>query len=77
MSYQDKKDQLKGLLTKSPETPQQKIQPLKNNNLYHLNCWIQNDLARQLKQLALDTNQSIKDITETALKEYLERNESV
>lgn len=70
MSYQDKKDLLKGLIQNAPATPVQKITPVKKQS-YHLNLHIPHQLEIQVKTKAIHTGKSIKQIVIDALNQYL------
>ena len=67
------KEQLQGLINQAPATPVQRVNPVREDKGYHCNFWIDSALEKQLKQYALDHSMSIKEVCETALRNYLER----
>lgn len=72
MSYQEKKNQLKGLIKNAPETPVQRISPVKKGD-WHLNIWLDSGTEMRVKTYALHSKKSIKEITTEALEEYLSK----
>lgn len=76
-TYDNKKNSLKDLLKNVPPTPVQKVVEVKENKQWHLNCWIDNELGKRVKQEALNQGKSIKEITVEALENYLEQSERV
>lgn len=77
MEKLDIKNQLQGLIDKSPETPTQKVQTIKSKEAYHINAYISSDLEYTIKHHCLLHKITIKEFLEIALKEYLERSERV
>ena len=61
------KEQLQGLISQAPATPVQKVNPIKTDRAYHLNCWLDGEQEKELKQYALDHDLSIKETVLRAL----------
>ena len=75
MSYQDKKDLLKGMIQNAPAPPVQKVTPVKKQS-YHLNLHIPRQLEIQVKTKALHSGKSIKQVVIDALNRYLAEDDS-
>ncbi|MBO0952977.1 hypothetical protein [Fibrella forsythiae] len=68
MKHLNVKEQLQGLISQAPATPVQKVNPVKTERAYHLNCWLDGEQEKALKQYALDHDLSIKETVLTALE---------